>query len=506
MMVAERLGTGMPLARLLEGITDVSALPEVDIKGLAADSRILCAGDLFLAVAGLRSHGLDFIEQVLQRGAAAVLWEPADGYSVENLPVPCIAVEGLGQRLGQIADRFYGHPSRELHCIGVTGTDGKTSVTHFIAQSLAGAGRPCGLLGTLGYGVYGALQQPTHTTPDALRLQAELAALRDKGVGVVAMEASSHALHQGRCAAVAFDTAVLTNLSRDHLDYHGTLLAYTDAKRRLFHTPGLSTLVLNVDDAFGRELAASPPPGVALVCYSTDARFEQRQCRGDWLHAQQVERLERGLRLSLVTSRWGTARLETRLLGAFNAANLLAALGALLAAGVDFDSAVQQLSRVDTVPGRMEAFGVHGQPLVVVDYAHTPNALDNALRALRPHCRGELVCVFGAGGDRDRGKRPRMGAVAEALADRVILTNDNPRGEDPGSILDQIAAGAQVPGRLQRIPDRAQAIDTAIQEAAADDLVLVAGKGHEDYQQIGNRRLAFSDRARVQQALRRFWT
>ncbi|HHO68064.1 MAG TPA: UDP-N-acetylmuramoyl-L-alanyl-D-glutamate--2,6-diaminopimelate ligase [Gammaproteobacteria bacterium] len=489
---------------LLDGlVADAAGLSGIRVRGLASDSRSLCPGDLFLAVAGLQGHGLDFLDQALARGAVAVAWEPAAGRSVGSLPVPAIAVEGLGQRLGVVADRFYGHPSQDLFCIGVTGTDGKTSVTHFIATALADAGRPCGLLGTLGYGLPGQLHAPTHTTPDALRLQAELAALRDKGAAAVAMEASSHALHQGRCNAIAFDVAVLTNLSRDHLDYHGTQQAYADAKRRLFRAPGLSTWVLNADDAFGRELAAAPPAGVQVIRYALETGFDRRAGRGEWLHATRVETLPRGLRVTLETSAWGEAVLETRLLGGFNAANLLAALGALLAAGVGFDTAIRSLARVETVAGRMEAFGGRGRPLVVVDYAHTPNALDNALRALRAHCRGELICVFGAGGDRDRGKRPQMGAVAEAGADRVILTSDNPRSEDPQRIIEEIAAGAREPARLQRIVDRAEAIDAAIAVAGPDDLVLVAGKGHEDYQQIGVRRLAFSDRARVQRALRR---
>ncbi len=504
MMAAPRLGDGISLAALLDGLAEGARLPDLMVHGLASDSRSLCAGDLFLAVAGLRDHGLDHLDQALARGAAAVVWEPAAGRLPGELPVPAVAVAGLGQRLGVIADRFYGHPSRDLCCIGVTGTDGKTSVTHFIATALAGAGRSCGLLGTLGYGLPGELRAPTHTTPDALRLQAELAALRDKGAVAVAMETSSHALHQGRCNAVAFDVAVLTNLSRDHLDYHGSLQAYADAKRRLFRSPGLSAWVLNADDAFGRELAAAPPAGVQVIRYARGAGFDRRAGRGEWLHATRVESLARGLRVTLETSAWGGAVLESRLLGGFNAANLLAALGALLAAGTGFEAALEHLARVETVPGRMEAFGGPGQPLVVVDYAHTPNALDNALHALRAHCRGELVCVFGAGGDRDRGKRPQMGAVAEAGADRVILTSDNPRSEDPQRIIGEIAAGAREPVRLQRIVDRAEAIDAAIAAAGPDDLVLVAGKGHEDYQQIGARRLAFSDRVRVQQALRRW--
>jgi len=478
MMAVESGVSGLSLAWLLEGLCIDGAVADVEILGLATDSRSVRPGDLFLAGQGLRVHGLVHVEQALQRGALAVAWEPVADPHISSiaasLVLPAVAVAGLAQKTGVIADRFYAHPSRELHVIGVTGTDGKTSVSHFIAQALSTEQQSCGLLGTLGYGVYGALQTPTHTTPDALRLHAEFAELRDQGVKNVAMEVSSHALHQQRTAGVSFDTAVLTHLSRDHLDYHGSVEAYAEAKRRLFNSPGLSCAVVNVADDFGRQLAA------------------------DLKHRLQVIA---GIALELESS-WGAATFETALLGGFNAENLLAALGALLASGLSLRTAVERLARVKTVAGRMELFTRTGAPRVVVDYAHTPHALETALQALRPHCRGELICVFGAGGDRDRGKRPQMGALAERFADRVVLTSDNPRSENPDSILDQIAQGFEQPQRAVRISDRGAAIASAIREAAADDLVLVAGKGHENYQQTASQRLAFSDRARVQEVLR----
>ena len=505
MMAAESRAHGVPLNVLLEGLMPADSLPALDVTGLSNDSRATQPGDLFLACQGLRVHGLSHAREALQRGAAAVLWEPdvdpALQAVVARLSVPALPVAGLGQKLGRIADRFYGHPSRDMQVIGVTGTDGKTSVTHFIAQALSEAGQACGLLGTLGYGVYGRLQPPTHTTPDGLRLQAELARLRDAGVKRVAMEVSSHALHQRRTDGTAFATAVLTQLSRDHLDYHGSAEAYAEAKRRLFISEGLETAVLNVDDAFGRALAHQLHAQLQLVAYGHN-REQCARAAAHWIALEEATPREHGIALRLDSS-WGAAGFEAPVLGIFNADNLMAALGALLASGLSLETAVQRLAKVTTVPGRMELFSQPGMPRVVVDYAHTPHALETALQALRPHCKGELICLFGAGGDRDRGKRPQMGAAAERLADRVVLTSDNPRSEPPELILEQIAAGFEQPQRAQRIPDRGQAIDEVLAMAAADDLVLVAGKGHEDYQQLGDRRLAFSDRARVAQALRR---
>ena len=504
MMAAEARTGGVSLDWLLEDLLAESQLTGVDVYGLAADSRCVRPGDLFFATRGLQVHGLEYVGQAVARGAVAVLWEPADdhslGHRVATLPVPAIAVPGLGYKAGVIADRFYAHPTRHMQVIGVTGTDGKTTVSHFIAQALSSTGCSCGLLGTLGYGVYGALRPPTHTTPDALRLQSEFAALRDQAVQQVAMEVSSHALHQRRTAGVAFDIAVLTQLSRDHLDYHGSVEAYADAKRRLFETPGLQAAVLNLDDGFGRQLAGSLRHRLRIVACQRNTQGGAREF-ADWIELQDVRPLEKGVELRLVSS-WGEAAFTAPVLGEFSADNLLVSLGALLASGLSLQAAVRGLSRVSTVPGRMELFVGRNTPRVVVDYAHTPHALQAALTALRPHCVGDLVCVFGAGGDRDQGKRPLMGAVAERLADRVILTSDNPRSEEPDSIIDQIAQGFAQPLSVERIPDRTQAIAAALREAHVGDLVLVAGKGHENYQQVGREQRPFSDRTKVQELLR----
>lgn len=510
MMAAERISTTLLLSDLLQGLAQVSPAQNVPIAGIALDSREVRPGYLFLAVAGHRAHGLDFVDVALAAGAVAVAWEPTEtaddgGGAVRAAAVPLVAVEQLGRQVSLIAARFYGHPSEDMFVVGVTGTDGKTSCTHFIAQALHTATAGCGLIGTLGYGVYGGLRAGSHTTPDALTLQRELAALRAAGVAAVAMEVSSHGLDQGRAAGVDFDVAVLTNLSRDHLDYHGSETAYAEAKRRLFTQPGLGSAVLNLDDAFGRSLYTELPAALPLVTYALNPSVVQSPTRPNtrWLAACAVETSTRGMRIAIDGS-WGSGELRTELLGRFNVSNLLAALAVLLIRGLAFDTALQRLAQVRTVVGRMEPFGGDAQhPLVVVDYAHTPRALEQVLTALREHCRGHLWCVIGAGGERDVGKRPLMGAVAERLADHVVLTDDNPRHEDATQIVMDILAGMEDADAVYVQRNRAEAIAQAIASSGPGDIVLVAGKGHEDYQQVGDRRLPYSDREQVMSLLAR---
>jgi UDP-N-acetylmuramoyl-L-alanyl-D-glutamate--2,6-diaminopimelate ligase len=505
MMAIRHLQTGYPLTALLEGFAALASLEDIQVTGLATDSRQVRPGDLFLAVSGLQHHGLEHACAAVAAGAVAVAWEPEAGRPdladlAEALVVPACAVPELRARLGHIASRFYGAPSRELFVVGVTGTDGKTSCTHFLAEAFAEPGCPGALLGTLGYGPFGRLKPASHTTPDALVVQRELAELRDAGLRRVAMEVSSHGLHQGRVNGVNFDVAVFTNLSRDHLDYHGDLAAYGAAKRLLFQAPGLQAAVINGGDAFGRELLGQLSSGLRTIAYGLEEELADLQ-GVERVSGHELQLGEHGFSLR-VDSPWGQGELRAGLLGGFNAGNLLAVLAVLGIAGMPLEEILARLSRVHTVPGRMERFGGEaGQPLVVVDYAHTPRALEQVLLALRGHCRGTLWCVFGAGGDRDRGKRPLMGAAAERLADRLVLTNDNPRGEAPDAILQEILAGMAHPGDARVIADRAEAIRHAVAQARPGDLVLVAGKGHEDYQQIGDRRLPFSDRAQVLAAL-----
>lgn len=503
-MITARRHVPARSARLSALLRDFAAVPaplDRVVNGIQIDSRRVQPGHLFLACNGLQHRGRDFIVDALARGAAAVAYEAEPGEpplpALSTGGVPQVAVAALAQRAGGIAERFYGEPSRDLFMIGVTGTNGKTSCSHYLAQALHDTQQPCGVIGTVGNGLLGDLHAGTHTTPDAVSLHALLAELRDNGATRVAMEVSSHALDQGRVNAVAFDVAVFTNLTRDHLDYHGDMASYGAAKRKLFQLAGLRHAVINGDDAFGRALLASLPAEVAAVSYG---RSDAVATAIPHVRAHAVESHDDGLRMA-VTSPWGDGEAELPLLGEFNASNVLAVLATLLAMGFDFHDALRRLGRLQPVTGRMQRFGGGTAPLVVVDYAHTPDALEHALGALRAHTRGRLWCVFGCGGDRDRGKRPLMGAVAARLADCVVVTDDNPRGEDPAHITDEIMRGVGGKADVAVIHDRAAAIAHALAHAAVADVVLIAGKGHETYQQIGTQFLPFSDQAVVQRLL-----
>ena len=503
MMTAHRQSpaTAHALSALLRDLAVVPAVAERVVRGVQLDSRQVRAGDVFLACDGVQRRGRDFIPAALANGAIAIVYEIAAG---ETAPLPLltgdetpqIAVVNLAQRAGLIAERFYNEPSRDLFMVGVTGTNGKTSCSHYLAQALDSAAAPCGIIGTVGNGLLGDLQSGTHTTPDAVSLHALLAALRDEGARSVVMEASSHALDQGRVNAVAFDVAVFTNLTRDHLDYHGDMAAYGAAKQKLFHQPGLRYAVTNADDDFGRGLLANLRTEVQAVSYGLGGAAADAIPH---LQASAVQLHDDGMRFS-VQSPWGAGEVRLPLLGRFNVSNVLAVLATLLITGMEFNEALRRLARLEAVTGRMQRFGGGNAPLVVVDYAHTPDALEQALMALRAHCRGLLWCVFGCGGDRDRGKRPLMGAVAARLADRVVITDDNPRSEDPAASAADIMEGSG-DAAAEVIHDRAAAIARALQAATAGDVVLIAGKGHETYQQIGTQYLPFSDQAVVARLL-----
>ncbi len=490
MMPEQRVQPGYPLLALLDRIALAPAAQNVLIRGLCNHAQDARPGDLFVALAGARTHGLRYLDEALARGAAAVVWEPASGIAPPAVAsVPVIAVDDLARRLGMVADRFFGHPARGMTAIAVTGTDGKTSVSHFLAQALDAPGRGCGHIGTLGYGMYGHLEHGAHTTPDAIRLHAELACQHARGAAATVMEASSHALAQYRLDGVALDMAILTNLTRDHLDYHLSHDAYAAAKRRLFAMPGLRHAVLNTDDPFGAALAAALPLSVNTMGYGIGASPlpDDRSVR-----ATDIEATRGGMIFDVLTPR-GRGRVESRLLGRFNVSNLLAALAALLALDMPPAQALARINQTRGAPGRMEAHGVAGQPLVVVDYAHTPSALTHALTALREHCAGRLWCVFGCGGDRDAGKRPLMAQAAELHADEIIVTDDNPRGESPAHIKADILTGFSTGRAVRVIHDRSDAIATAIGAARAGDVVLIAGKGHEQVQIVGVEQRPFSD-------------
>ncbi|QQZ41114.1 UDP-N-acetylmuramoyl-L-alanyl-D-glutamate--2,6-diaminopimelate ligase [Pseudomonas sp. SK3(2021)] len=462
------------------------------IRELTLDSRNVRAGDLFLAVPGGKFDGRAHIADALQRGAAAVAYEVEGATVLPITDVPLIPVKGLAAQLSDIAGRFYGDPSRQLNLIGVTGTNGKTSVTQLVAQALDLLGQHCGIVGTLGSGFYGALQSGMHTTPNPIAVQATLADLKKAGAKAVAMEVSSHGLDQGRVSALAFDVAVLTNLSRDHLDYHGTMEAYGSTKAKLFGWSDLGCRVINLDDEFGR-LLASDEQDSRLITYSLEDPRAYLYCR-------EAQFDDEGVRATLVTPQ-GEHHLRSTLLGRFNLSNVLAAVGALLGLDYALDEILHILPKLEGPAGRMQRLGGGSQPLVVVDYAHTPDALEKVLLALRPHAKGRLLCLFGCGGDRDRGKRPLMAEVVERLADGVLVTDDNPRTEDPAQIFDDIRAGFSAVDKIEFVSGRGPAIAQLIAGASADDVIVLAGKGHEDYQEINGVRLDFSDLVEADRAL-----
>ncbi|THF61193.1 UDP-N-acetylmuramoyl-L-alanyl-D-glutamate--2,6-diaminopimelate ligase [Pseudothauera rhizosphaerae] len=470
--------------------------------GMTADSRRVVAGDVFAAWPGFRSDGRRYIGDAVARGAAAVLWDDADGFELDAVPVPALGVGGLRELAGSLADEIFGRPSAALWLAGVTGTNGKTTVSQWLARALSELGARCGVIGTLGCGFPGELVEGVNTTPDAIDLHRHLAEFRAVGAEAAAMEVSSIGLDQGRVNGARFDVGIYTNLSRDHLDYHGTMEAYAATKARFFDLPGVATAVINLDDTFGLTLARRQAErgmdviGYTRVATNADAVRGARVLIADGLH-----HAPGGLRFALG---WEGRQhdLQVRMVAPFNVSNLLAVAGALLARGAAVDDMAGVLARLTPPAGRMQLVGGVAEPLVVIDYAHSPDALAKVLEAVRDTAstrHGRVVCVFGCGGDRDPGKRPLMGEVASQLADRVIVTSDNPRSEDPMQIIAAVAAGARA--GVDRVVDRAQAIALAIAEAAADDVVVVAGKGHEPYQEVLGQRLPFSDLDQARAAL-----
>ena len=501
MMAAQQLAAKQ-LGDLI-GETDLGAplgttVAAIEISGLRLDSRLVEAGDLFLACAGSLMDGRDFIEQAVERGAAAVLAECDEKWQRNNIyqGVPVIVVDGLPQKLSAIAGRFYNHPSAKLPLVGVTGTNGKTSCSHLLMQLMNRFRKSCGVIGTLGVGVDGLFDSGINTTPDAVAIQKDIAEWQQNNIDLVAMEVSSHGLEQGRVAALAFDQAIFTNLSRDHLDYHGTMESYGDAKARLFQMPGLKVAIINGDDPFSQQLLAQLPQSVTAYVYSI---CRERACVPSvnvWV--DDICYHDNGVNAQL-HSPWGDFTLSSPLLGAFNLSNVVAVIIAAVNLGLPIAAVVEAVATLKTVAGRMERLPSSTGINAVVDYAHTPDALEHALQAVRQHTQGKLWCVFGCGGDRDQGKRPQMGEIAQRYADHVIVTSDNPRSENPNDIINEILGGIDRPTLVEE--DRARAIDFAIQQAAVGDSVLVAGKGHEDYQQIGAERIPYSDIKQVRLAL-----
>lgn len=467
----------------------------VEITDMTLDSRNVQPGGAFIALPGTRTHGIGFASQAVSAGAKAIVWEPTAGVAAPRVPEGVVlhAVANLSEVLGAIADRFFDAPSQTVRVAGVTGTNGKTTTAHVIATASQLLGTAAAYAGTIGFGRIDSLKAATHTTPDSITVHRQLAELRDSGVRCLAMEVSSHALDQRRVGGVRFDTAVFTNLTRDHLDYHGTFESYAAAKAKLFAWPGLQHAVINAEDAFGRALLANVPSVSSVTWYSRSQSLPDPRNGVRHLFASCGVAGATGLDINIDGS-WGAATLHSRFIGDFNVENLLAALAALLGWNVPFHDALAALEQCSAPPGRMQTLVAPGKPLVIVDYAHTPDALEKVLLAARKHCTGKLICIFGCGGDRDPGKRPLMATAVERLADCVIVTDDNPRTEDGDAIVADIVTGFSTPQRALIQRDRAAAIAQAIDLGAVGDVLLIAGKGHEDYQIVGTERRHFSDR------------
>jgi len=482
----------MRLSVLLHNLYPLPAQADRVISGLTQDSRSVRENNLFIAIKGSRLDGHDYIRDALSRGASAILVdaEALTGTGELAAKVPLIPIPHLQKQLGSLAARFYGDPAKKLRMIGVTGTSGKTSCSYFIAQSLQSLNIPCGMIGTLGNGFYGAMGSVGLTTPDAITLQATLHDFVQQGANAIAMEVSSHGIDQGRINGIEFETGIFTNLSQDHLDYHGDMESYAAVKRRFIADRSVKNVIINADDPRGlqwiNELSHQP----SIFAYGTGKQMLPASV--PLVYAEEIKSTGEGIR-AMLRSPFGQAEIVLPLMGQFNLSNGLAVFTTLCLYGVAFPEAVHCLSQLKTVPGRMQSLGGGGYPLVIVDYAHKPDALEKVLQALREHVQGKLWCVFGCGGERDRGKRPLMANIAETLADQVIVTNDNPRHENPLDIVADILKGFSHPERVFIELDRSKAIQNSIQSAAAGDCVLIAGKGAEHYQQMGDEKIPFDD-------------
>jgi len=485
----------MHLSSLLAGFyPDVSALPqELDISDLNLDSRLVKANDLFFALSGTHLDGRQFIEDAISNRAVAIL---IDSFKFElnwQNNIPIISIPDLRKQTGKIAAKFYDYPAKKMQMIGVTGTSGKTSCTQFIAAILNHLAISCGVIGTLGNGLYGHIEAGSLTTPDAITLQKTLANFVDQGAKITAMEVSSHSLDQGRVNGIEFDVGIFTNLTREHLDYHKTMEEYGAAKKRLFNQSHYA--VVNADDAFGREIFHSFKNRQDIFAYASHANNSDAK-----IYAENIRLNSSGIKARIRTL-WGDGELETSLVGQFNLNNLLAVITSLGLLKIPLDSILAAIRILNPVAGRMQTFGGNNKPLVIVDYAHKPDALEKVLVALRQQCHGKLYCVFGCGGDRDRGKRPMMAKIAEQYADHVIVTDDNPRYEDPAQIIEDILQGFENRSQVKVEHDRSKAIQDVIRLSQSGDCVLIAGKGAETYQIIGDQKHPFSDIDKVKEVL-----
>ncbi len=496
MMAAENTHTVITLDTLLSDLTTQAIPLEIQLSGLSLDSRKVKKGDLFIALSGTQQHGANFIPAAIEAGAAAIVIEANYTLQLPKLKVPLISIDALSAKIGEIAHRFYHCPSEEINVIGITGTNGKTSTAWFFAQSLHSEKTPVGFIGTLGKGYIDNLEEGVNTTPDAIQVHESLATFRDDGARTVVMEVSSHALEQHRVNGVNFQSVIFTNISRDHLDYHHSMEDYAVAKKRLFTDHQSQYQIINADDTLGRLLIDSGLENVYIYTLNPDHGFPDDRL----VFAKIIHTKDSSLELN-ISSPWGDTNFKTRLMGEFNVYNLLASITALCLTGLSLDQVVQRVTSLESVPGRMEHFSATSKANVVVDYAHTPDAIEKVLQTLVKGCRGRLICVFGCGGDRDQGKRSQMGKVVGQYADHIILTNDNPRTEDPELIINDILSGIRKQASVDVELDRAKAIQLAIETTSSEDIVLIAGKGHENYQQLADQKISFDDREWVKHFL-----
>lgn len=495
--------TGTTLQALLEGLVVDALLNDcgsTQVSMLAQDNRTVRSGCLFIASEGFSTHGLIYAEDAVAKGAVAVIWDGDCDRRDEILDqisnkVACIRCADLKNKVGEIAARFYKHPSHSINVVGITGTDGKTSIAHYLAQALDEHEIHCGIMGTLGNGFINDLHPTGLTTVDALQVQASLFDMQQADAKHAVMEVSSHGLDQGRVNAVQFDVAVFSNLAHDHLDYHKTREDYAQAKRKLFYMPGLKVAVINLDDEYGRELAMRCREHLSVWGYSTAPDVDEHKALADYfVHCKKIVADEDGLNIAVNTPK-GSACVQLGLLGSFNVSNVLAVLATLLVSGVELEIAVERLRKIKAVSGRMQKVPLNGchDVTVIIDYAHTAQALEAACQSIREHFDSTFWCIFGCGGDRDQDKRPLMAAAAEKCADHVIVTSDNPRHENPDDIIAQITQGFTTPEKHAVRADRKEAIRHALSNAKPGDVVLIAGKGHESSQIIGDVHIAFND-------------
>ena len=521
------------LITLLDGFCDFSGVEKSNLifKGLSLNSKKVLEDYLFLACAGsslnsgVRSdgdtkqqeqHGIAYAGDAINRGASCIVWEPTE--TLNSMPescvvngkpdVPLIPVKDLHAKVGEIAARFYEHPSRSVNMIGITGTNGKTSTAHFIAQLIylmseeseetGVQDKGCAVIGTLGNGLYGQLEKSTHTTPDAVTLQALIAQFCEQQANTIVMEVSSHALAQGRVNSIDFDTAVFTNLTRDHLDYHGDMKRYSEEKMKLFQYDSLKRIVVNIDDSFAADIIQQVKARQEGAKIYTCSRVD----KGADYYAEDIKLDRKGISFNLCIKAKDSKQLRyplnSHLVGDFNIDNLLAAVAVVHLQGYEISKIITAVAKIKTVPGRMEQIVIENMdnenlPLVVIDYAHTPDALEKGLIALRAHTEGSLTCIFGCGGDRDKGKRPLMAQIAEANADSIMVTSDNPRNESAQQIIRDIMVGFKQEQNVSSEVDRKKAINDVLGTSSKNDVIFIAGKGHEDYQEVNGQRIPFSD-------------